>query len=103
MGGLADLKTQADKMPTEHDYGYFILHLEERKASSNLLHGNEAYGHMEEVVMEQLETGSVKWLPKERCLHQAYADATEVGQSERLDKVRCPTKHTLQKTPRSLY
>jgi hypothetical protein len=30
-------KTPADKMPKERDYGYFLLHLEEQKASGEYI------------------------------------------------------------------
>ena len=65
-------------MPKERDYGYFLLHLEEQKASGE-------YMAAEEAVLEQLRTGAVDWLPDERCLQLAI----EAGESTRVDQVRC--------------
>ena len=65
-------------MPKERDYGYFLLHLEEQKASSE-------YMAAEEAVLEHLKTGAVDWLPDERCPQLAI----EAGESTRVDQVRC--------------
>ena len=65
-------------MPKVRDYGYFLLHLEEQKASGE-------YMAAEEAVLEQLKTGAVDWLPDERCLQLAI----EAGESTRVDQVRC--------------
>jgi hypothetical protein len=65
-------------MPKERDYGYFLLHLEEQKASSE-------YMAAEEAVLEHHKTGAVDWLPDERCPQLAI----EAGESTRVDRVRC--------------
>jgi hypothetical protein len=67
-----------DKMPKVRDYGYFLLHLEEKKKTGE-------YMAAEEAVLEQLKTGAVDWLPDERCLQLTI----EASESTRVDQVRC--------------